>query len=269
MNKYLATDLDGTLLEPKSKDKFVCNENLKAIENFNGNIFIVSGRNPQFIKEVCDELRINHTFISCNGALIFVNGERVFTSHIKHKTILEIINHLNCKYKNYHIIFIHENGELYSLYDNEKLILDHEKEIMTKNPKLAYITNKNSSELFDILNGDNKIVKTNIYLDDNEKYELLNYLESENYDIGISVCNNSLEITSKGITKGTSLKRLTEYLNIDINDVYVIGDDGNDISMFEYSPHSFLVKNDMNKHLLNIAKHDLDYFKEITNYMED
>ena len=269
MSKYLATDLDGTLLEPKSVNKFVCNENLIATEKFNKNVFIVSGRNPQFIESVCDELNINHTFISCNGGMIFVNKKRIFTSFIENEILLEIIDYVKENHKNYHIIFIHQNGTLYSLYDNEKRVLEHEKKAMSAHPKLAYITNKNTDELYSILNANNSIVKMNLNIDETSKYAIFEYLKQKNYNISVSICNNSLEITYKGINKGSSLKILTDYLNINPEDVYVIGDDGNDVWMFKEYSNSFLVKNSQNKHLLNIAKHDLDYFKDIVNYMEE
>ena len=51
--------------------------------------------------------------------------------------------------------------------------------------------------------------------------------------------------------------------------VYVIGDDGNDLSMFNLYKNSFLVKNDTNKELEGKVKYSLDKFSQLKNYMED
>lgn len=58
------------------------------------------------------------------------------------------------------------------------------------------------------------------------EYEEVNVF---NTDIG------ALEITSKDASKGSSLKKLCEILNIDCKEVCAIGDNGNDISMIEFA----------------------------------
>ena len=42
------------------------------------------------------------------------------------------------------------------------------------------------------------------------------------------------ELTPKGCNKGEGLKRYCKLVNIDPKDLYVVGDSGNDITMFNY-----------------------------------
>ena len=51
------------------------------------------------------------------------------------------------------------------------------------------------------------------------------------------------EILPKGIGKGTSIKKLTEHLKLDINKTIAIGDYDNDISMFNAAKVSIAVSN--------------------------
>lgn len=51
------------------------------------------------------------------------------------------------------------------------------------------------------------------------------------------------EILPKGIGKGTTIKNLTRYLNIDINKTIAIGDYNNDISMFDTAKIGIAVSN--------------------------
>ncbi|NLB49066.1 MAG: HAD hydrolase family protein [Erysipelotrichia bacterium] len=42
-----------------------------------------------------------------------------------------------------------------------------------------------------------------------------------------------IELTPRGCTKGNGVEKYCQIMNIDHNNVYVVGDSGNDISMFE------------------------------------
>ena len=51
------------------------------------------------------------------------------------------------------------------------------------------------------------------------------------------------ELTANGCSKAEGIEFYRKHLNIDINDVYVVGDSGNDISMFEkYYEHSYVMQ---------------------------
>ena len=69
MAKYIATDLDGTLLAPLDIQNLIPNANREIIKEFDGTI-ICSGRNPSFIQGVCKELNLEENFVAFNGAVI-------------------------------------------------------------------------------------------------------------------------------------------------------------------------------------------------------
>ena len=177
MEKYLATDLDGTLLYPKSHETYVCKENTEVIKKLNNRAIIISGRNPQFICGICDELQIPHTFVACNGAIIYKDGKPIFTSKIKGKNILNILNYVETNFSDYYIIFFNQNGLLYSIFDNEKIANEREERAFTNYPKLSYKTNKNRDEILSLINN-NQMVKVNLVLKKDNQKELLSYIEN-------------------------------------------------------------------------------------------
>ena len=62
-------------------------------------------------------------------------------------------------------------------------------------------------------------------------------------DIEFSWTAQVNELTPKECNKSAGLKIYCDYMNIDKNDVYVVGDSGNDISMFnEFHEHSYCMK---------------------------
>ena len=52
-----------------------------------------------------------------------------------------------------------------------------------------------------------------------------------------------LDITCKGTSKGNAIKKLCEYLKIDLKDSVALGDSYNDLSMFEVVGHSVAMGN--------------------------
>ena len=44
-----------------------------------------------------------------------------------------------------------------------------------------------------------------------------------------------LDVTRKGTSKGNAIKKICDYLKIDLKDAVAIGDSYNDLSMFEYA----------------------------------
>jgi len=268
VNKYLATDLDGTLLHPKSQETYVCNDNTKIVNKFNNRVIIISGRNPQFIIGICNELKLPHTFVACNGALIYENGKNIFTSTINGKIILDILEYIQKNFTNYYIILFDKNGALYSIFDNEKIVIEREEKAFKSYPKLSYKTNKNIDEINRLISN-NEIIKVNFIVAKEQQSLLLSYLETNYQKLSLAICSNSVEITNENVNKGLSLQRLTHHLNINDNDVYVIGDDGNDLSMFNLYKNSFLIKNDKNKFLENKVKQTLDTFSQLIEYMEE
>lgn len=269
MTKYLATDLDGTLLYPKLKNNYMCKANIDALKVFNKNVIIVSGRNQLFAKKICNFLSIKETFIACNGAAICCEGKEIFLQHIDTAQLNELIDYVKKTYSKYTMILFDSKGNLYSICDDINRAIETEKKHLTNFPKIAYTTDKNIDTINELLSKENSIIKINVALDYDGKIELYNYLNSCNYDFTLAICNGSLEITARGINKGASLKRLTEYMKLSNDDVYVIGDDKNDLSMFNEYPNSFLINHDNNKDLHNKVKHVLDSFKDIKNYIKE
>ena len=50
-----------------------------------------------------------------------------------------------------------------------------------------------------------------------------------------------------GVDKGTGLKELSKYFNIELSDIHVFGDSMNDIPMFKVAGKSIAMKNAINE----------------------
>jgi hydroxymethylpyrimidine pyrophosphatase-like HAD family hydrolase len=69
---------------------------------------------------------------------------------------------------------------------------------------------------------------------------VIGILEQKQYYVDLtSSSHRNLEISPQNCSKGNALKRLCAYLNIAPETIVTIGDQKNDISMFDITPHSF------------------------------
>ena len=54
--------------------------------------------------------------------------------------------------------------------------------------------------------------------------------------------HESIELMNKGVNKATSLLKYIDRINLDINEVAVVGDSGNDVPLFQVFPNSFVME---------------------------
>ena len=269
MNKYLATDLDGTLLYPKIKSRYVCKQNRDLVNKFNGNVIIVSGRGKAFINRVCKELNIEQTYIGCNGAIICHKGKDIQVKFLDLVLVNEIIAYVKSNCSNYKIILFDKEGKLYSLSNDNQSSSEQERAVLNNFPKHGYWTIKSANKINKLLSQNNSITKLDALISDEEKMKLYHYLINKKYSFSYAFCKAGLEFTAHNTSKGSSLKTLTEHMKINPNDVFVTGDEANDISMLEAYQNSFLINHKNNLHLSNKAQYVVDNFKDIGNYIKE
>lgn len=77
----------------------------------------------------------------------------------------------------------------------------------------------------------------------------------------------AVEITTKNVSKGASIEKYCEINNINKDDVYVIGDSGNDISMFKkFHEHSFVMKK-APESVKRFSKYVINKFEDLSRYI--
>jgi len=252
MSKILAIDLDGTLFWPKQKKHYVPKKNVEFLRKFidEGNkVVLVSSRTVDFMKNVIKEIDRDIDYISMLGSVISINGVTVRDETLDPTTVKELIESINKEFKpkgyanttrNYPVLV--SNGpsklpqRLVKLYLRWYNTFGIYKEPITLSDTLIYEENekKNVYSLkifFGLGPRKNRINKE------------LNKEVREHYPhVECSWLGLAIEITSKGCSKAESLKYYTDYIKANHDDVYVVGDSGNDITMFNaYYEHSFVM----------------------------
>ena len=163
MAKYIATDLDGTLLAPLDIQNLIPNANREIIKEFDGTI-ICSGRNPSFIQGVCKELNLEENFVAFNGAVIYKNGKQILKKKLDKEIINRIIDFVKEKYDFYVIFLMSDDSKIYTLNSNKEERQKVEEQEVIDFPRHRYISIKDEDEIYELINENKHIVKLNIIL---------------------------------------------------------------------------------------------------------
>ena len=237
MYKIIFIDIDGTLRNDKKEITGKTKEAIqKAIEK---GIYVVicSGRPTKYVEEISKETLASNYVIGCNGGEIYDYEEK--------KTI-----HLNALEKE-EVIALWHIAERYDvqiiMISNGKRIVkkqtDDETDILLEEPIENFVTENSITQcVFSSLNLEN--IR-------NFKDEINDIKDIEIVNSSKCLVNNSfpeekpffLDINCKGTSKGNAIKKLCEYLKIDLKDSVAIGDSYNDVTMFETVGHSVAMKN--------------------------
>lgn len=266
MVRVIATDLDGTLLKPKRKISIIEKENKNYIRNFYGDVVLVTGRDPKFCAKVCNILKIEHNFIALNGAIIVKNGNVIYRQSMKKNALSDLLEYMKDNYSNFEFVVFDKYDKITCFTDiNPCRIKRKYIKHYLKNGRLHQKIKISNKKVLTILQDKTSIYKTIIYMNEGIE-DTANILKSkygEHFEFFAS--NHSIEISPKGVNKGLSLKYLIDSTTVKYDEVYVIGDGANDISMFEIFPNSFAITDASNK-LKSKAKYSIRKISNLESY---
>lgn len=246
MKKLLASDIDGTLLV----DSKIHEKSLYNIKRFRdkGHLFVLSTGRP-----LCN---INHllknntldvdAYVLCNGAFILDNN----LNEIKNFTIDSKVVYDLCSYILDDNNFMISISDGYSSYLVKKNFLLNLKLLFNKTVIkyiMAFTLGKSNKVKF--LNK-NKLLQNDYFINVISIYTLNNDINSAealknhinyNYSESVTAYRNQcfVDVVFKNCSKATGIEELCNKFKLDDNNVYVIGDSWNDLSMFERYSNSY------------------------------
>jgi len=240
--KLVAIDLDGTLLNHENQ---ITDLNKKALQKLNQNgvkVVIATGRSLISAREIFQSLDMEGYLITLNGALI-KNGntnKTIFFRQLPKEALIKTLEigfqeeatvFFNTEKKNYRVPYT-GNGEVVQEFqkmrgDVEELTFEKMREILEGNtPKVlkAAFTSENRQQL----------------------RRIQGIMNQSNY-FPVFSDKHYIEMMAQGINKGSSLKRLCDYLDIQAKDVVAFGDQENDMQMIEFAGLGIAMENATDK----------------------
>lgn len=261
--RLIATDLDGTLLENKTKEIIPSTvEKIRvAVDDKNTYFAIATGRNIDDVKLIVKNIgikNINNCFgILNNGAIVyeFKTDQYIYQRQLTEsmtQIILNEIKSLNASKKFGNIgCYIHRTIDLKKLKDKQKTEL-YGYNLKFVKTRLAWMSSsftKNNwyPKNFNEINDDDILAsacKFVIYTDSpSNNAKVFEHFKSMQLDVSVTTSSpTNVEVNANGVSKGNALSFLSQRLGININQVMTLGDEENDISMLSLTSNSYTLK---------------------------
>lgn len=231
MIKLIATDMDGTLLDENGKLPADFFEVLEELKKKNVKFVVASGR-PYFtlyenFKPVSDELY----FICDNGSCVVEESKEFQISAIDKEYVKEIVE-VCSSIEDIELVLCGTKGaylkkcskeftdEMYKYYIKRTVVEDF---------------SEIDDEIFKIAVCDLKDSKTN-------SYEVINKYFKDKLAVVVSG-KRWVDISNKGVNKGTALAKIQQNENISYEETMVFGDFYNDVEMLKKAYYSFVMEN--------------------------
>lgn len=229
--KLLITDMDNTLL---NSNREVSEKNRNAIKYFTsegGKFGVASGRGVDAVRGYKDIIGINIPAVMYNGAMVysFDTETAVYRMDIEEE-----------RKKNVKKIFDTRPDLGIEIYADEHIYVLRKcfatSRFLTKNYDVTYHM---PNEIWNVPWTKVLVIGTEKQLDDFEP------IYRREYDSGNAVRSekNFFDIVANGVSKGYGVTKLAEMLNIDSGNIYVVGDNMNDVEMIECAAHGYAVEN--------------------------
>lgn len=255
MIKLVVTDMDGTLLDRNANISKKNYDAIKRLEENNIEFAIASGRDYQGVYSIVHSLNIECEAILGNGAqYVDRNGNLLMSCYMNKGFIKDIVK----IFEDAHIPYmIFTNHGFYTGQD-PKWVRDtfvergyrrfntpyHMYDKGGKNEKAPCNQLVKIDNYDEFLTRDIEIIKVEAFsLDSSEiapTKELLKNIPTISY---LSSFDDNVEVTDQFAQKGLILEKVIELKGLTKQEVIVLGDGMNDISLFECFPYSYAPSN--------------------------
>ncbi|PGK51539.1 HAD family hydrolase [Priestia megaterium] len=245
MKKLIALDVDGTLL---TNEHEMTEENRKAIKlaQEKGHVVMIcSGRAPESVLEMLKEIEIDCPFAASNGAVVYDKEEILSEINLSIDQVEKISNILDLEGMPYRL---YTNKGVYEMLDWKERVehvinsgkvpkeykQDERFELLLERPasykQVTYYTSL--SELKQVIGL--TIQKFFVLTLDPVQKNRLNQILQEVANVGVTTSAiHNIEIMNEKAHKGYGIQVMAEHFKIHIKDTVAIGDNYNDMPMFE------------------------------------
>lgn len=266
MIKLFVSDIDGTFLNEHHAVSEYTKQSVKELVDSGVKVILASGRNYAGMQMINKEVGLDLECIALNGAQYCDTKGNNVLLHELDKNCLDIVQPIFEKH--------HTATEIYTDKGNYiNLDLINIREVYKKNLyRMEGMNEINAQSFLDAIDFESfmvkeldinkirtdKVLKMELHYDnEKDKEDKMKELNTiSNVQISTSLSTN-VEITNEHATKGDMIAHVCELYNIHHDEVVVIGDSMNDISMLTKYKHSIAMGNaskEIQQHASYVAK---------------
>lgn len=220
--KAIFFDVDGTLIDCAQGMKCVLDTTEEAIKKArkNGHLAVLAtGRPKSFLDEEITKLGFD-AYITSNGAYIELDGKAIYNRTIDKKILEEVVS--MCREEKMDYVFEGQELSYFSSFDSENIkrllgAFSVQSRYLTDTWNCKYVSANKMVLIFDSENQKERSIKLL-----KDKFSFMRHPGQTSYDVYFKDC-----------TKADGIKKLVEYLDINMENTFAFGDGINDIEMFQ------------------------------------
>lgn len=244
MIKFIATDMDGTLLNSEDQINPEFFDIFEKLKDNNIIFAAASGRQYFNLKNRFKSIQDDMMFIAENGTFVVYKGEEILVNALD-RTIVNDLIKVGRDIENSHIVLCGKKSA-YVEDSNEEFL----KQVQKYYKRYELVTSFNDVD-DDIL----KVTICDFNGSENNSDKHFAYYKDK---LQVTVSGQIwLDITANGVNKGVAIRKLQEMFDIKHEETMAFGDYLNDLEMMESAYHSYAMNNaheDLKKVARFIAK---------------
>lgn len=247
MIKLIASDLDGTIIDNKHS---IPEDNLRAIKDLQKAhipFVVCTGKTYSISKDICKNLNASFGIFGNGSQIIDLNtGKEILRKILTLDEVLACFSILQ-KY-NLHVHAYTENGIVTTNLEymdlRNSILFPNQINIKIVDSVLDYIKKQNITVFKLIFSSTSSLSYIKKELESSTTLTITHICKKGIYkDKIIEKEYEYLDISPLNVTKGSALKILSEYLELNKEDILSVGDNINDIDMFHASGIGAAVNN--------------------------
>ena len=243
MIKCLVSDVDGTLFldleTPTGKIESSSISKVQALTQSGVRFVMASGRDHLTARYLESKLNVKVDGIGQNGGVIMVDDEVLVSFHLDEVIVNALLDLVEVTTLDVNVLFIDDRG--YHIMAKPEGWMYDLFQVMLQRKEITYLYPEDFKTYRQ--HDRHPVVKAVLICNSIEDrnaltQEMVVALSEYNFDWFYS-SPQYIEIMSKNINKGTGVLHLAKVLNLKLDEIAVVGDSYNDISMFKVTPYSF------------------------------
>lgn len=230
MIKFIATDMDGTLLNSKKELSLEFYEIFEELKKRDILFAAASGRQYYTLAKEFEKIKDDMLFIAENGTFVVYKGEELIVNGLDKDLARELIR-IGRTIENSNVVLCGKNSAYVESSDSKFL------EEVRKYYERCEIVEDLEKVQDTVL----KVTMCDFNGSENNSYK---YFESYKDRLQVTISGEIwLDITEGGVNKGVAIREIQALLGIGFDETMVFGDYLNDLEMMESAYYSYAMEN--------------------------
>lgn len=230
MIKFIASDMDGTLLNEKNEINEEFFDIFNKLKERNIVFAAASGRQYYNLLKRFERISDDIMFIAENGTFVVYKGKEILVNSLNKEVAIDLIK-IGRTVENAYVILCGKKSA-YIEKNDERLI---------EQTKKYY---ERYEIVDDLTKVEDDVLKVTICDFSGSEFNSNNYYKEYWDKLQVTVSGEIwLDITSKGVNKGVAIEKIQEMLKITSKETMVFGDYLNDLEMMGKAYYSFAMEN--------------------------